>query len=144
MKYIHELEAWSTPGKNLHPEYSKEVLQKEVWNNGVPKDFFLGISAIPDKTDCENLHASMQAGEFKEDEFIEFCVTNNLPPNFQSEEAAAKFLEYKNGRCLAWIHLPIAFEANLLSKITEILQSHGHIIVYPDRFLDEFISQTES
>ncbi|WP_139019219.1 MULTISPECIES: hypothetical protein [Acidovorax] len=131
MKYIHELEAWSLPGLLLHPEYSKTTLQEEMWREGVPKNVFLGISAIPDKIDCENLKFLIHSGELKENEFMEFCVIHKLPETSESEESSAKFLEYKKGRCLAWIHLPTDSGADVLSKIKKILQIHGHIIIDP-------------
>ncbi|CAN7409252.1 MAG: hypothetical protein EON54_23480 [Alcaligenaceae bacterium] len=134
MSRIYELEVWSQPGGNLPSEYSKEVLQREMWSNGVPENIFLGLSSIPDKIDCDNLQSAIQSGEFKEKEFFEFCIAHQLKPDLQSDEAASKFLEYKNGRCLAWIHLPISSEAGILSKIINLLQSHGHLIIYPDGF----------
>lgn len=131
MQPVRELEAWSMPGKLLDVDYSKDVLQPDLWKQGIPEDVFLGISAIPDATDCENLRLSIQSGELTENEFKDFCLKNNLPINLQSTESAAKFLEYMQGRCLAWIHLPVEDASSLLVAIVKMLKNWGHIVVDP-------------
>lgn len=132
MRRVRELEVWSVPGQQLDPEYSKNILQQELWELGIPKDVFLGVSAIPDATDCENLRVSIQAGEVTEDLFKEFCATHNLPASLLSEPSAAKFLEYVRGRCLAWIHLPVDAELSLLPAIVKMVKDRGHIVVDPE------------
>ena len=132
MQYVRELEAWSVPGQLLHPEYSKCVLQQELWDAGIPRDVFLGLSAIPDATDCENLKLSIRAGELAEDLFIEFCVAHHLPASLQSQESSAKYLEYMRGRCLAWIHLPEAANGSLLLTIVKMLRERGHVVIDPE------------
>jgi len=132
MKHVRELEAWSVPGKLLHPEYSKDILQQELWKLGIPNDVFLGISAIPDATDCKNLELAIQSGELTEDSFKEFCASHALPNNRQSEESSARFLEYMRGRCLAWIHLSGNAERTLLPVIEKILSKHGHLVIDPE------------
>ena len=131
MKSIREFEVWSIPGQLLHVEYSKNTLQLELWNEGIPRDAFLGISAIPDTTDCRNLELAIEAGETTEDSFRKFCSANNLIPNLQSEESSAKFLEYLRGRCLAWIHLHEG-DSVLLARIQKMLTDRGHLIIHPD------------
>lgn len=106
MKSIREFEVWSLPGSQLDSEYGKNTLQREMWDAGVPRDVFLGVSVIPDVVDCNNLEAAIQSGEFTEKDFQEFCLKNELPYAHDSEESSARFLEYTRGRCLAWIHLP--------------------------------------
>lgn len=132
---IRELEAWSVPGKLLDTEYAKNVLQVELWKEGIPNDVFLGLSEIPDATDCERLRLYIQDGELTEDEFKVFCATNDLPLSQQSAESAAKFLEYMRGRCLAWIHLPDDAEPSLLPAIVKLLGERGHIVVDPETLL---------
>lgn len=132
MKHIRELEAWSVPGKLLHPEYSKDDLQQELWKEGIPEDVFLGISAIPDPTDCKNLELAIQSGELTEESFKEFCSAHTLPNSLQSEESSARFLEYMRGRCLAWIHLPDDAESTLLPMIIKMLAERGHIVIDPE------------
>ena len=132
MKHIRELEAWSIPGQLLHADYSKNILQQELWKGGVPKDVFLGISAIPDATDCENLKSAMQAGEITEDSFNEFCLAHSFPASTQSAESSAKYLEYVRGRCLAWIHLPDDADTTLLLTIVTMLGERGHLVIDPE------------
>jgi hypothetical protein len=132
MKHIRELEAWSMPGQLLHPEYSKDTLQQELWKGGIPEDVFLGISAIPDPTDCKNLELAIQSGELTEDSFKAFCSAHALPNSMQSEESAARFLEYMRGRCLAWIHLPDDAELTLLPMIIKMLAERGHVVIDPE------------
>lgn len=131
LKRIREFEAWSVPGQLLHPEYSKDDLQQELWNEGVPKDVFLGVSEIPDPIDCENLELAIQSGGLTEESFSEFCSAHALPSSMQSAESAARFLEYKRGRCLAWIHLPEDAESTLLPIIIKMLAERGHIVIDP-------------
>ncbi|WP_265705498.1 hypothetical protein [Verminephrobacter aporrectodeae] len=131
MKYVRELEAWSKPGHLLHPAYGK-VLQQAMWKKGIPEDVFLGLSAIPEETHCESLKLAIQSGELTEDSFKEFCLSHGLPDSMQSKESAAKFLEYLEGRALAWIHLPIDAEPTLLPMIVKIISELGHIVIDPD------------
>lgn len=118
-------------GELLHPEYGKEILQKEIWAQGIPKDAFLGVSAIPDSTDCENLYSAIESGELTRDYFGTFCSAHELPDNLQSEESA-KFLEYMWGRCLAWIHMPDDAESTLLPLIAKELAKRGHFVIDPE------------
>ncbi|WP_265284925.1 hypothetical protein [Verminephrobacter aporrectodeae] len=132
MKYVRELEAWSKPGYLLDPEYGKDVLQQKLWAKGVPKDVFIGLSKIPSERHCEILEWSIQSGELTEDSFKEFCLSRGLPDSMQSKESAANFLEYMEGRALAWIHLPIDAEPTLLPMIVKIISELGHIVIDPD------------
>jgi hypothetical protein len=132
MQYVRELEAWSLPGQLLDAEYGKKILQAKLLAKGIPQNVFLGISAIPDVIDCENLRLSIQAGELTEDSFREFCMSHDLPTNLQSEESSAKFLEFVRGRCLAWIHLPAGADSSLLRTIVKTLKDYGHIVIDPE------------
>jgi hypothetical protein len=132
MKRVRELEAWSLPGKLLHPEYSKDALQQELWNGGIPENVFLGISAIPDPTDCRKLEQAIQSGELTEDSFMEFCSAHAFPNSMQSAESSARFLEFMRGRCLAWIHLPEDAESALLPMIIRMLARRGHVVIDPE------------
>ncbi|WP_265257062.1 hypothetical protein [Verminephrobacter aporrectodeae] len=132
MKYVRELEAWSKPGHLLDPEYGKDILQQKLWEKGVPKDVFLGLSEIPSIVDCENLELAIQSGRLTEDSFKKFCLSHELPDSLHSKESAAKFLEYMRGRPLAWIHLPIDAEPTLLPMIVKIISELGHIVIDPD------------
>ncbi|WP_143044522.1 hypothetical protein [Delftia lacustris] len=132
MKRVYELEAWSVPGKLLPPEYGKDILQKEIWQQGIPKDVFLGMSAIPDPIDCRNLKLAIESGEITNERFREFCSEYAMSDDLESEESAARFLEYVNGRCLAWIHLPEDEVSALLPIIVKILAERGHIVIDPE------------
>ncbi|WP_265281125.1 hypothetical protein [Verminephrobacter aporrectodeae] len=131
-KCVRELEAWSKPGNLLHPEYGKNMLQQELWEKGVSQDVFLGLSEIPGESDCKNLNLSIQSGELTEYSFKRFCLSYGLSDSMQSKESAAKFLEYMEGRLLAWIHLPIDADPTLLPLIVKIISELGHIVIDPD------------
>lgn len=131
MKRVYELEAWSVPGKLLPSEYGKDILQNEIWQLGIPKTVFLGMSEIPDPVDCENLKLDIDSGETSYELFREFCSEHALSDDLNSEESAAKFLEYMKGRCLAWIHLPEDEASTLLPIIVKILADRGHIVIDP-------------
>ena len=135
MKRVRELEAWSVPGKLLPLDYGKTVLQPELWNEGVPRDVFLGTSNIPDPAHCEDLRLSIQSGELTESEFKEFCQAQGLPMSSLSEESACRFLEYIRGTCLAWIHLPDHANEALLAEIVEALRVRGHIVIDPENMV---------
>ncbi|WP_265284927.1 hypothetical protein [Verminephrobacter aporrectodeae] len=132
MKYVRELEAWSKPGHLLDPEYGKDVLQQKLWAKGVPRDVFIGLSEIPNERHCKILEWTIQSGDLTEDSFKEFCLSRGLPDSMQSKESAANFLEYMEGRPLAWIHLPIDAEPTLLPMIVKIISELGHIVIDPD------------
>ncbi|WP_138927969.1 hypothetical protein, partial [Verminephrobacter aporrectodeae] len=46
MKYVREFDVWSKSGHLLDPEYGKDVLQQKLWEKGVPRDVFIGLSEI--------------------------------------------------------------------------------------------------
>jgi hypothetical protein len=52
-----------------------------MWAQEIPKDVFLGLSAIPDSTDCENLYSAIESGELTRDFFGRFCSAHELPDN---------------------------------------------------------------
>lgn len=133
LKRVHELEAWSTPGQLLHPDYGKAVLQQELWKEGIPKDVYLGASNTPDPAHCIDLRMSIQSGELTEESFRAFCVAHSLSVSLQSAESACKFLEYTRGTCLAWIHLPEDGDVDWLPKIKKWLEDRGHIVVDPQK-----------
>ena len=128
---VHEFEAWSKPGKLLPLEYPKVLLQHEIWNAGIPRDVFLGISAIPEDIDCMNLKSLFVAQEATEFEFLSFCTENGLPANVDSQMSAMRFLEFKGGRALAWIHVPSDAPTSLLENFRRLLDARGHIVVSP-------------
>lgn len=131
MKPVRELEVWSKPGQILPAEYGKDDLQHEVSISGIPEGIFLGLSSIPDRIDCENLSSLIEAGDSSQLAFEKFCDENNLKADIQSERSAALFLEYLEGRCLAWIHLSEDVSPSVLLTITKIIQARDHIIVDP-------------
>lgn len=132
MRTVRELEVWSPPGKLLPPEFAKEVLQLAVWGAGVPRDVFLGISEIPDPIDSMNLRKAINQGEIDESQFKTFCGLNGLPIDVDNNESASKYLEYLNGRCLAWLHIPDGQDRiQLLTKIEELMSQRGYRIVDP-------------
>jgi hypothetical protein len=133
MRAVRELEVWSPPGQLLPSEFAKQVLQLEVWNAGVPRDVFLGISEMPDQIDSRNLRSAIDRGEVDESEFKEFCKLNGLAVGVDSIESASKYLEYLHGRCLAWVHLPEGpDQARLLMKIKDLMSQRGYRIVDPE------------
>jgi len=133
VRNIRELEIWSQPGQLLPPEFAKETLQIEAWNAGVPRDVFLGISEIPDPIDSENLKRAISQGKISESDFIGFCKKGGFTASADSNESAAKYLEYLNGRCLAWLHLPEDQSQNfLLAKIEALTAQWGYRIVDPE------------
>lgn len=131
MKPVRELEVWSKPGRILPAEYSKDDLQPEMSMSGIPDGIFLGLSSIPDRIDCEILSSLIEAGDPSQLAFEKFCNENNLIADIQYEQSAALFLEYLEGRCLAWIHLSEDVSPSVLLTITKIIQSRDHIIVDP-------------
>lgn len=134
MQRVRELEAWSRPGQLLSSEYGK-LLEQDVWAAGVPREVFLGLSAIPDETDSESLLLSINAGELSEDAFFQFCKTNGLAENPSVAQSAAKFLEYSLGRRLAWIHLPEGGDPRLLVRVVDLMKARNHLVVDPQTML---------
>lgn len=128
MKRVRELEAWSKPGQLLPANYGKE-LAEEFWALGIPRDVYLGLNAIPDEIDVENLKLAINAGELTADDFLAFCRSNSLPADLTSADAACKFLEFSLGRCLAWVHLPEDDEPRLESLLIDLLGQRGHVLI---------------
>lgn len=129
---VDEFEVWSKPGKLLPSTYGKD-LQSEMWDAGVPEDVFLGLSAVADSSDSENLKTSFDRGELDTSEFLQFCAAQGLLPETDPEISAMLFLEFKFGRPLAWIHMPVDSPPALLHKIKELLEIRG--LLFADRDL---------
>jgi hypothetical protein len=128
VKRVHEFEAWSTPGKVLASNYGK-TLQLEFWRLGIPQEVFLGLDSIPDQTDCDILRIAIERGELTKSDFEKFCAEYSLLGDLSDAESACRFLEFTEGRCLAWIHIPEGEEANILPQVTALLRERGHIVV---------------
>jgi hypothetical protein len=119
---------------------ARRITASRVWEGNSAKGdvgarnskVFLGLSAISDSTDCENLYSAIESGELTRDSFGRFCSAHELPDNLQSEKSSAKFLEYMWGRCLAWIHMPEDAESTLLPLIAKELAKRGHFVIDPE------------
>jgi len=131
MRRIHEYEAWSKPGRMLSPDFGKEI-QADVWRLGVPRDVFLGLSNIPDAIDVANLRTMLSEGSATVPEFQDFCVANGLRPLIEDEVSAAKFIEFREGCCVAWVHIPSGpEEAALLQLVKAAISKFDLIVVEP-------------
>lgn len=113
---IWELEVWSPPGLQLHVEYGKTVLAPEMWSAGIARDMFLGLSEVPDSTDCQNLQMGLDSGALAKDAFTDFCLSHGLVGSTNDALSAARFLEFTYGRKLAWVHIPDSAAASKLAK----------------------------
>lgn len=129
MYLVHELEAWSVPGKLLDAEYAKVVLQPEFWNAGIPNNVFLGLSSIPNEVDCRNLKRAIDSQKYSLADFEAFCLEYSLVKSIDNKDACSRYLEFMEGRCLAWIHMPPEKEHTLLPIIEKLLSARGHIVV---------------
>jgi hypothetical protein len=135
-KRIWELEAWSPPGLQLDQDYGKVVLAPEMWSAGIRPDVFLGLSAIPDPIDCQNLKADVQAGTATEEAFVEFCSSHGLRCSMDDKLSASRFLEFTNGCLLAWVHIPDDNDARSIAfAIQNLLAAKGL------RLLDAFTGE---
>jgi hypothetical protein len=127
MVIIHEYEVWSKPGNVLHTDYGKTI-QEEICETDVFKDVFKGISNVPDNIDCKNLKYLIDKGELSNINFIEFCNKRCLPPRIDNPVSACNFLEFKNGCCVAWIHLPNNFPRNNFLIIKNFVENKNLLI----------------
>jgi len=129
---IWELEVWSPPGHLLNPEFGKLVLAPEMWREGISRDVFLGLSAIPDPVDCENLKSDIESGVVTMQAFSTFCFEQGLVDSTDNQLSASRFLEYSYGRPLAWVHIPDAAAAlDLASAINVLLAKRGLFLLEP-------------
>jgi hypothetical protein len=124
MKKVQEYEAWSSPGMLLSDDYGKE-LAIQLHSKGIPNDVFLGLNNIPDHTDIENLRLALLDGDVTNEDFIEFCVKNNLTPEITDANSSCKFLEFSFARPLAWIHIPENSDTILLGYIICLLEKEN-------------------
>jgi hypothetical protein len=134
---IREYEAWTKPGTVMSPDYGKELEKKlkelDAFKKlGIPEGVFVGISNIPSDIDMLNLKNGLKSGEYQEADFIAFCHTNGLKETVESKESACKFIEYKDGREVAWLNVPADDEENILPRLSELIQTCNLIIIDPD------------
>ena len=130
---VRELEVWSKPGVLMPPEYGKELAQ-ELWAVDIPREVFLGLSAIPDEAHIINLRMAIEAGELSLEDFKSFCLGHSLAPQADSAESASKFLEYSLGRPLAWVHIAEDSNPQLLKRIVDLMRARGHKVIDPETF----------
>ncbi len=125
-KSIWELEAWSPPGRPLDQDFGKLVLAPEMWREGISRDVFIGLSYVPDPIDCQNLKTDIREGVVSKKAFADFCNLNGLQCSMDDERSAASFLEFVNGRPLAWVHIPDDENANReATRINKLLEGKG-------------------
>lgn len=108
-----ELELWSLPGFAIPPMDGHQTAAECQMALGLPSGIVLGLSNIPDKTDCENLLLAFDGGEVCQSDFLSFCADLSLPQDIQNPESAAHFLSYSFGKSLAWLHIPATSEGAL-------------------------------
>ena len=131
MKKVHEMDAWSPPGRQLDVDYGKKIAEK-MWARGYAREVILGLSFIPDVTDVKVFAMALADGEFTFLDFSKFCHEHHLPLDQNSAESAARFLEFFFGRKVAWLHIPEEEEAHLLPKLQADLDDYGLIIKESD------------
>lgn len=134
MRHVLELEAWSPPGLQLDQDYGKRF-QEQVWDAGVNDNAFIGLSQIPDQYETDRLNDLLASGEADTKEFQTFCQEHKLDANQNPDFCACKFLEYKMGIPIAWIHLDINTPQQSkqnLEQIIHILKSKNFYIKNPE------------
>lgn len=120
MNFVTEYEAWLRPGRVVSRDHGKEI-QAHVWACGIPRDVFIGTSNIPDESDVVTLARLLEKAPERLAEFNSFCEQHDIAPDIADERAACQFLEYLNGACVAWIHLPVGPDQDaLLARIREV------------------------
>ncbi len=130
MKRVTEYEIWSEPGKLLSDGFGKDFAEK-CHILGIPSDVVIGLYSIPDHAGVQNLKMAIQDGEFLVSDFLSFCEIHRYQPEVSNQESASKFLEYRNGRCLAWVHFPEGGPDELLQIISTIVTEHDLRLIGP-------------
>ena len=129
---VIELEIWSQPGLELEPDAGKEIGPRCCSELRLPEGIVLGLSAIPDPIDAQNLRSYLVGGELSYPEFQEFCVNRGLPADVSAIDSAARFLAYSYGVPLAWVHLPASSEGlEFGCRILLWARSHKYCLVEP-------------
>jgi len=129
MKRVVEYESWTKPGRVVSQDFGKEI-QEAIWQSGIPKDFFLGVSNIPDPADVELLGDLISSGTTDIQRFHEFCLRHGFPANITNECSAAMFIAYIKGACVAWIHLPEDSDIPaMLENLQRALKPYDLVIV---------------
>lgn len=131
MKVIKEFEVWYPPGEIVPQDYGKSI-QINVWNEGIPKEVFLGVSNVPDNVDCQSLALSINGGELSIDDFRAFCESNGYVFDINNNLSACKFIEFSKGACIAWLHLPEDQVDEYLEKIKKILEKINNKLLIAD------------
>lgn len=129
---IIELEIWSRPEADLPQEAGKQIGLRCSTELGLPDGIVLGLSAIPDSTDSENLRMSIGQRELSASDFQEFCATRSLPVDPNATESAARYLAHVYGVALAWVHLPASVDGLKYGyRVHHWASSHGFCLVEP-------------
>lgn len=129
---VWELEAWSAAGLQLDRDYAILELEPEMWKAGIAREAFLGLSAVPDTTDCRILQFDIKAGTLTADAFSTFCTERGLIDSTANELSASRFLEYSHGRLLAWVHIPCnAAALDIAASINTVLAKQGLFLREP-------------
>ncbi|RTL44253.1 MAG: hypothetical protein EKK53_08245 [Burkholderiales bacterium] len=126
-----EFEVWSKPGGALPAEFGKAI-QGHVWGCGVAPDVFLGVSNIPDESDVCALESLIEQSPAEEQRFLSFCRSRGLTARRGDATSAARYIEFVQGCCVAWIHLPSGpDERALLRKIEAAISPFDLIVRSP-------------
>lgn len=129
---VIELEIWSQPGSELERDAGKEIGPRCSSELCLPGGIVLGLSAIPDPIDAQNLRSYLAEGELSYAEFQEFCVNRGLPADVSVIDSAARFLAYSHGVPLAWVHLPASPEGlEFGCRVHLWARSHKYCLVEP-------------
>lgn len=128
VKRVTEFEVWSKPGGALPADFGK-ALQGVVRACGIAPDVFLGVSNMPDESDVNALQQLLAQSPAEEERFVSFCQSKGFDAQRGNTISAARYVEFVQGCCVAWVHLPAGpDELALLHKIEAAIRRFDLIV----------------
>jgi hypothetical protein len=113
------------PGHISRPHYGTE-LEKSLEKFGffsklnISKSVFKNVSVPPSQLDVLKLKDGLESGKFSKDEFSEFCKSHQFEENIESETSASRFLEFKKGKIIARLRVPVNDEYRIVSSFYQL------------------------
>jgi hypothetical protein len=98
----------------------------------VPEGVFKGVSNIPDEKDIVELKNGFEKCIFRKREFLEFCREHSLEESTESKESANQFLEFKQGRLVAWLNVPVDYDYLIVKRVFQITKRCNLAIIEPE------------
>jgi hypothetical protein len=113
-------------GEKLHNTLEKYGFFEKL---KIPTEVYEIDSAVPDVIDVFNLEDGFGSGEFAKREFSEFCKAHQFDDDIKSETSASHFLEFKRGRTIARLHVPVNDEYRIVSAFYQLTKGLNLVLL---------------